>query len=401
MRFAITGVTWSGNMGGTAMLQTAIDELSARFPGAEFRLLSIAPGRDRRYGGAAGIVSARPPALLLLYLPLAMLCWPLRRLPGIRWLLARSAYFRALREADMVIDLCGIAFVDGRGLPLLAYNAACCLPALTMGVPVAKLSQALGPFRTQPNRAVASFLLSHCRVLVARGETSLAHLRSLRLARAVQRPDVTFALTVRDQDRARARMLAPGGEGPLLVASPSEVVNRLCAAGGIDFTAEFTTLLAGCIAAGWRVLLVPHSLGQGNSKNNDIDLCRTIAARLHSGRATLVQADADPRLLRAVIGQGDAFIGCRFHAVVAALAMGVPSLVIGWSHKYREMTEMLQPGDWFLDAAQFSAQAAEAAFARLLEQREALRAGILERLPEVRRQAASNFDLVAEALNHG
>jgi polysaccharide pyruvyl transferase WcaK-like protein len=401
MRFVITGVTWSGNMGGAAMLQTAIDELSARFPDAEFSLLSIAPVRDRQYGGLAKIVSARPLTLLLLYLPLAMLFWPLRWLPGVRWLLARLTYFRALYQADMVIDLCGIAFVDGRGLPLLAYNMACCLPALMMGAPVAKLSQALGPFRTQPNRATASFLLSRCRVLVARGDASLAHLRSLGLARAVQLPDVTFALTVRDEDRVRARMLLPGGEGPLLVTSPSEVVNRLCAAGGIDFTAQFATLLANRIAAGWRVLLVPHSLGQGNSKNNDVDLCRAVAARLPADRATLVKADEDPRLLRALIGQGDAFIGCRFHAVVAALAMGVPSLVIGWSHKYREMAEMLQPGDWFLDATQFSAVAAESIFARLWEQHAELRAGILQRLPDVRRQASSNFDLVAEALHRG
>jgi hypothetical protein len=65
------------------------------------------------------------------------------------------------------------------------------------------------------------------------------------------------------------------------------------------------------------------------------------------------------------------------------------------------MAETLQPGDWFLDAAQFSAAAADAAFARLLAQREELRAGILARLPEVRREAVSNFDLVAEALGRG
>ncbi len=165
--FAITGVTLTGNMGGAAMLAAAIDGLSARSPGARFSLLSINPGADRAVApDNLEIIDASPARLILLYLPLAVLAWPVARLPIVRRCLSGVGYFRALIQASAVIDLCGIAFVDRRGLPLLAYNVGCCLPAIAVGTPVAKLAQAMGPFRTFTNRWAARFILDRCAVVV-------------------------------------------------------------------------------------------------------------------------------------------------------------------------------------------------------------------------------------------
>jgi len=398
MRFAITGVTVSGNMGGAAMLAATVDELSRRAPGAQFSLLSISPQRDRMHGIAdVEIVSAKPLQLLLLYLPLSVLVWPFASVSFVRRALARIPYFRSLMEADEVIDLCGIAFVDGRGLLLLVYNVACCLPAIIFGTPVAKLAQALGPFRTQPNRILAKFVLERCALLVARGETSLSFIKEIGLAHAISLPDTSFAMEVDKLHRDAANQMVPRFlEGnKLLIASPSEVVRRLCQRSGIKFEDEFSAFLRARIAEGWNVLLVPHSLGVGNSKNNDIDLCRSIASALQAGRVYMIEPIEDPRILRALIGKADAFVGCRFHSVVAALSMGVPSLVVGWSHKYQEMMAMLQGGEWFIDAASVSSKRLENLFARFEAELPALRHEIASKLPQVRSQARENFELAA------
>src|SRR5690606_12629674 len=51
------------------------------------------------------------------------------------------------------------------------------------------------------------------------------------------------------------------------------------------------------------------------------------------------------------------FVGCRFHAVVAALIMSVPTLVIGWSHKYREMAASFEADVQCLDFSALNATA--------------------------------------------
>ncbi len=401
MKFGVTGVTVSGNMGGAAMLAAALDEMSLRYPGASFHLFSISPKRDRERNADArlAIVDARPVPLLLIYLPLSILLWPLRNIAAIRRLLAAVPFFRQMAAVDAVIDLSGIAFVDRRGLPLLAYNVACCLPALLLGKPVAKLAQALGPFETQPNRMLARFVLSRCRTVVARGEQSASHLRDLGIPGAPCLPDTSFAMSVSDTHKQAARQLLPeiAPDRKLLVASPSEVVRRLSAKAGIDFETEFCVFAKRRLQDGWNIVLVPHSLGTGTSKNNDLDLCRRIVSALSDDRVHMIEPVEDARVLRAAIGFADVFVGCRFHSVVAALAMGVPSLVVGWSHKYREMTEMLQPGPWSLDAAQVSGVSLDEAFGRLVVNLPDLRDGIANRLPDVQRRARSNFDLVMAA----
>jgi polysaccharide pyruvyl transferase WcaK-like protein len=388
-------------MGGAAMLAAAVDEMSRRLPGASFSLLSISPERDRQRNRdeRVAVVDARPIPLLLLYLPLAVLAWPASGLAMVRRSLAGIPYFKSLLDADAVIDLSGIAFVDRRGLPLLAYNVACCLPALVMGKPVLKLAQALGPFCTQPNRLLARFVLSRCRVVVARGEQSLRHLADLGIAGAECLPDTSFAMSLTDTHMDAARRLLPAlAEGKrLLVASPSEVVRRLCRENRIDFEEEFCAFARLRLEQGWQLVLIPHSLGTGSSKNNDLDLCRRILGRLPAGQGHMIEPVEDARVLRAAIGLADAFVGCRFHSVVAALSMGVPALVVGWSHKYREMTEMLQPGAWSLDASEVSAQSLDRAFRRLEADLEALRGEIARRLPQVRERAQRNFDLAAAA----
>jgi len=398
MKFGVTGVTVSGNMGGAAMLAATLDEMSVRYPRASFRLFSISPKRDRARNGdeRLAIVDARPVPLLLVYLPLCILFWPLRNIAAIRRLIVAIPFFRQMSAVDAVIDLSGIAFVDGRGLPLLGYNVACCLPALFLGKPVAKLAQALGPFDTQPNRMLARFVLARCATVVARGERSLSHLRELDISDAQCLPDTSFAMSVSDVHKQAVQQLlpaiAPGRQ--LLVASPSEVVRRLSAKAGIDFEAEFCAFAKRRLCEEWDIVLVPHSLGSGTSKNNDLDLCRRIVSTLSDDRVHMIEPVEDARVLRAAIGFADVFVGCRFHSVVAALAMGVPSLVVGWSHKYQEMTEMLQPGAWALDAAHVSAASLDEAFGRLVAEAPTLRKDIADRLPDIRRRASCNFDLV-------
>lgn len=397
----ISGVTVTGNMGGAAMLWATVQGMRRLLPHARFALLSIAPARDRRHPWAkhVDVVDARPLLLVGLFLPLAVALWPALRWCAVRRLLAWIPYFRALATASLQIDLSGIAFVDGRGMPLLLYNAACCLPGLAMRVPVAKLAQALGPFTQPLNRAVARFVLSRCACVIARGEQSGRHLGALGLRDFDVLPDVSFTLEVGPAvfSAARARLAAAGISGRPIIVSPSEVVRRIYARSGGDLVQVLAQVLGRLAGEGHPVLLLPHSYASGGSKNNDIDLCRALHAAL-AGRAALIADAEDPVLLRAIIAQADVFIGCRFHAVVAALSCGVPTLTIGWSHKYFEMAEQLDADAWVLDAAALKPEEGYRMIRSLLDRSEGLRAALRGRIEQVRLDSTRNFERAVNAI---
>jgi polysaccharide pyruvyl transferase WcaK-like protein len=48
--------------------------------------------------------------------------------------------------------------------------------------------------------------------------------------------------------------------------------------------------------------------------------------------------------LKGVISQGKALIGSRFHSLVSSLSQAVPSIAIGWSHKYQMLFEDFNTG---------------------------------------------------------
>lgn len=398
LNIVITGVTVSGNMGGNAMLRSAMQELERLAPGSTFTLLSYMPAADRRMPPIANlrIVSADYRWLVLVYLPLAFVLAPFLAFASVRRVVATIPYFRALEDADLVVDLCGIAFSDGRGLPLLAYNVACVLPALAMRRPVAKLAQALGPFKETLNRLLARAILSRCCLVVARGETSYRHLDDLGLTNVASLPDVSFCLLVDDRDRAKAREILaahhipPGG----LVVSPSEVVNRLCIKHGVDFEGEMLAFLRRVRASGVHVLILPHSVARDGSKNNDVNLCRRLADELEDDEGVaLIDQYEDPMLLRAIIGEFAIHVGCRFHGVVGALAMGVPTIIVGWSHKYNEMASPLQSDRWIIDARMFSCESVHRIYCDLAARRAEIASTILAELPSVREEAEQNFRL--------
>lgn len=399
MRFVITGVTLTGNMGGSAMLHATLQQLRGRFPGAQFQLLSIYPEADRQCNqeGDLQIVPASPLKLLAWYMPLTLLAALGSSIR--RYLSQRIAFFKAIDSADAVIDLSGIALVDGRGLPLLWYNLSCALPGIIWRKPVFKLSQALGPFRTALNRTLAKPLLRRCAVVVARGEQSREFLADLGMREPLALPDVSFALTIPSGLLSQAKCVFrefDDSNRPWVIVSPSQVVASLCGTRGIDFREQMSRFVEGILRVeALNVLILPHSLGTGNSKNNDIDLCRELYRSLKGNSRVFLHIPAeDPVLLRALIGQASFFVGCRFHAVVAALITSVPSLILGWSHKYREMAEVFEADIPSFDYSSFSADALTDAFQKAWQVRDLTHAQLLANGPSVRALAINNFDLM-------
>ncbi|MFW6162423.1 MAG: polysaccharide pyruvyl transferase family protein, partial [Planctomycetota bacterium] len=338
----ITACAISGNKGTEAMLTTALRLLKARLPDARFVVFSYYAEKDRplaeRYPDTV-VADAGPLALVTQHLPVALF----ERLLGWTGLHARGLLesTRRVAECDLVVDVAGIAFSDGRE-KYLPFNVLTVLSPLWLGVGVAKMSQALGPFRHRLNRVLARWILRQCRYVAARGELTAEHLRALGIDDAPRCPDIAFLLNeladMTALDASLADRLAFGtGERPLVGLCPSSVVFKACQPLGVDYVAVNARFVDELVRRGYRVLVLPHSQRPGTSrlKNNDLPVVERIVERAtDSEEVTALTEELDAIDLRRVIGRCDLFVASRFHSMVASLAMAVPTMVCGWGHKY-------------------------------------------------------------------
>lgn len=376
MKYAIIGSALSGNKGAAAMLESSVQTISKEDQSAEFVLLSMYPAEDARLNPYHNlkIVSAKPLQLGLIINPLSLLY---RILPPLRPLLRKSSVaVGELAESDVLLDQGGITFVDGRE-KFLIYNVASILPALFLKVPVIKCAQALGPFNSRINKLAARVLLPKVKLIVARGKITYKHLKDFGLNNVVLGADYAFALEVTKQEKAKAEKAVNMGffkNSNVVGISPSVVIKKKLDASGIDYTnltAEFVDWLI--TDKKYKVALIPHSVRLNTDKthNNDLPMTQEIFNLVNNkDKCLIVDKELSSQELRYVIGKCDLFVASRFHAMVSSLAMQVPTMVLGWSHKYKEVLDMFELSEFAYDFKDISVEKLKEDFLKLEKSKE-------------------------------
>ena len=380
------------------MLQAGLDLIPEYVDDAHFNVLSVYPGADRRLNrdDRVDVVPARPWQLMLMT-PLALVG---RVLPPALKLMPA---LRALRRSDLLIDMGGISFVDGRGGMTLAYNVACILPALILGKKVLKYSQALGPFHTLLNRLAARLVLPRVAVNVARGAKTLEHTQELGLTNVELCADAAFAMVERrtaETEHALAALSRFDGRR-IVGISASSVVREYANQHGIDYCQVLAELIDQVTAEGYGVWLIAHAVrkSQRGGRTSDVETCEATYNLVENhSLCHLVTEDYRPSTLRTIIGECDFFIASRLHAMVSSLTKGVPTLVTSWSHKYREVLDMFELGEWTVNHQSLTTKDLLDGFHRLVEQEDEVRACIARHLPDVIASSRRNAEIVGRLL---
>ena len=403
LRVAVIGGYFSANKGGAAMTQAVVDRVPERLGPCTFTVLSLYPEADRELGLPATVEVVRwKPVDLLVALPLALLAAVagVLRLP--RGPLLRTAGLRALGEADVVVDVAGISFVDGRGIPILGYNTLLTGIPLLLGARVVKASQALGPFETTPNRLAAKLVLPRLARVCARGERTESHVRELGLTNVARAADLAFILrTPPDAVRRATELIAADDERPVVIATPSSVVDAYCSGRGIDYASTMAALLRTAITEhGHRVLVVAHSTHPDDvtGRMHDLPICRKVTDLVGDPGCRLIDARPPTQVLRALVDQADLLVTSRFHAMISGLATATPTLVVGWSHKYAEVLREFDLEQFAVDYGDLAGEGLAKRFAELVANADDIRRRIRDRLPAVEQDSLRNIDAVATAV---
>ena len=102
--------------------------------------------------------------------------------------------------------------------------------------------------------------------------------------------------------------------------------------------------------------------------------------------------------LQAMIGQCRFMVASRFHAMVFALSMQVPVMVVGWSHKYGEVMEQFGLEGYAVDYAGLKMSRLQELFRKMEGEEQEIRQKIAIHLPAVRDMANENMAAILQLM---
>ena len=282
----------------------------------------------------------------------------------------------------------------------MTINATWLLLGSLSGALIAKLSQAFGPIRTAWFRIISEWLLRRVHIIISRGHLSTKELLKLSLRKpSVECSDLAFLLKESPISWKKEIFINP--RGLMFGIAPSSVLLRKM--GKKKYVDLIIEVIMGILANydDSLVVLVAHSFrNEKTLSNNDAPVCKLIYEELPSkvrSRCRLFANQYTSGEMRSIIGCFDIFLACRFHAMVSALANGVPVGVIGWSHKYREVQHQFGI-EFCIDQKAATTDRVLFLLQTLVNNKSQLRAKILTHLPSVIDSARNNFRVLEEFL---
>ncbi|MET0067232.1 MAG: polysaccharide pyruvyl transferase family protein [Candidatus Thiodiazotropha sp.] len=413
---SIIAATISGNRGAEAMLTTTIGQIRSRYPECRFQVYSYYPEQDRQLisDPRIQVFSATPLALVTRLFPGALL-YALAKLPllgGLKRLL--PACVGALDASDVLIDLAGVSFIDGRE-KFLPFNILTLAPAIILNTPVVKLSQALGPFRHRLNRLAARATLRFCRQVFARGEGTFEHMRELQLKCLFPAPvaDVAFLhrpeYSLTDENPEVLEQLSQQLETesrPLIGLCPSSVLAAKSLKHDQGYIESLAALCEQLLDQGYAVLLFPNATRAASGerlRNNDLPVIQRIARMIRQNRDDStalhsVDCDINTNGIKQLMAFCRVVMVSRFHAMIAALSACQPVIVLGWSHKYREVMERFELGDRVFDFKQAELSAILDAIRSMAGDPDAVKQQLARHHPAVLDSSRQQFEFLFDNL---
>ena len=373
MVVSIIGGTIWGNRGAESMLVTSIGIIRERFPDTKFNVFSYVPEKDRqlvRDDENITILSGRPLSLVIRHFLGAVLAGFLKLL---KIPIPRCRYFhiaRALEESDVLLDIGGISFSDGRA-KFLPYNILILWPSLILGTPVVKIAQAMGPFRNPLNRFLAKSFISHCAHTFARGEQTSEFMKDLGISDEKWEIamdiaflyDPKYSLSNENDQKVESLLeklkeLKKAGR-KIVVITPSILVETETKKKGGDYKAELFSIVNYFRTKDAFFVFLPNATREGSEKtaNNDlltIQRLRMTAEEMFDSsdieaNFDWVTYDVNTASIRKILSMTEWLFTSRYHSMISALCLGVNLVVIGWGHKYKETMESFGLGHCYLD----------------------------------------------------
>ncbi len=408
-----------GNRGAEAMTVTTIAQIRKKFPDTRFGIMTPYPKKDRKLidkDANCVILSSKPAFLAGVLFPCTIIAYILKHI-GLSGLIKRMPKeVSFIASSDMQLDVAGVSFIDGRE-KFLPFNILTILTALLFKVPVYKLSQAMGPFKNPVNRFFAKRYLFKCMRIFARGEATLKNFDQLKVPAGIlhRADDIVFLNDFGDpvtsENLSRIEMTLAeldGKNSDIIGFCPSAVIYKKSLKERWDYIDLNIRIIEFLQSRKYHVLLFPNATREDNPDelmNNDIPVIREIMARIREkhtsmvSEITVVDFDANSDGIKRFIEKTSLCLVSRFHAMIFALNLHKPLIVIGWSHKYEEVLKQFDLSDYVFDYKNLDLTKIGIAIDKLEKNHTIIAEQIKSNLVKCRAEARRQFDHIEEFLS--
>jgi colanic acid/amylovoran biosynthesis protein len=315
-----------------------------------------------------------------------------------------------LINANVVVDLSGFVYSDKTRKTGIFVKGLTILLCRLFRKPVILYSQSLGPFSSKFTRILCKICLQRANIIVVRGNISKNHLYGLGIIKNVQvYPDSAFLLEPVSQKRIndileKENIKKREGVLKIGIAVNIRIYERTKGRGTKNQYVRIMTQLSDFLVENLNaeLVFVPYEFPYQSAMRGYDDrlVARMIYAKAkNKHRIQLIENEYDPRDLKALTRIFDLFIGCRFHSIVASTSMCVPTIAIGWSHKYLEMMEMLGQEKYVCDHRDLSLNQLINLVNDVLYRKNKIRKELEARLRQVKDLAIENAKLVTKMID--
>jgi len=408
---AITAASYSGNKGAYAMLQSSVKQLREIYgERLKINLMSVYPKEDKEQApfDFIKIIPTKPEHLLFIAFPLAILYKLFGWIPFVKKVFKLNKIIKAYLSTDLVIDEAGISFVDSRGIVMNTYAFVCAAVPLLLGVPVVKYSQALGPFNSLINRILAKWILPKLKLICARGYITYTNLKSIGIESNVKLcADGAFSMPDDCMITEEVNKICKNDsfynqKEKIVSISISSVVQNKCDKLGIDYIKTMTDFINYLNNNGYNVLIIANAAREGKIKprNNDLLVCNEVYQQVNKKEMVRwYPNEMKAEEIREFISHTDVLVASRFHAMIGALVKNVPTFLIGWSHKYKEVLDMFNLGEYTIDFSELSVGELTERFESFIVNKEDIHSKISENIEAVIKSSLNNIAYISEIID--
>ncbi len=299
----------------------------------------------------------------------------------------RAQHSLVLRsDVTAIIDASGFRYSDQWGDRSLLEQAKKAADATALGHPLIFLPQAFGPFRREKTKTAIKTIVESSRLVFARDPTSYEHLVSAAgdLPQIRMSPDFTNLVP----PRFVSPHLPPRS---VLIVPNARMIDKTDAGTGQKYVKLLCSVAATARDNGFRPMMMVHdAIGDGELADAVLRQARDVSIGRISHR--------DPQVLKGWLSQAELVVGSRFHALVASLASGAPTLALGWSHKYDELMRDYDVPEYSFSVSEHARLLAQVARLAADGERQRVRLALLEKAKDLREQTLAMWNDVGEAL---
>ncbi len=207
--------------------------------------------------------------------------------------------------------------------------------------------QDMGPFKSKFKGLLARLTIDFSNLVIIRSEASKKHIEKLGTKKKIYVcPDIAFNFIPSSFKKANLILEENGIESKEFICI---VPNRRIYEKNEEYI-NFLSKISDYIIAKFNlnIIFLPHEIRKEKYDDNTV-IEKTLLKISRKDKVFKLSNNYSSSDIKAIIGLANFLIASRYHAIVAGLSMRVPTLAVGWAHKYKELMKLVEKDEFVYD----------------------------------------------------